>query len=145
MNNLTTKYSSSVVIPIAWGEMDSFQHVNNIIYFRYFESARIHYFDAIDIMGYMKKTNIGPILAHTECKYRIPLTFPDTVISCSRVKEIREKDFIMEYAIFSKEHQSLAAEGTGRIVMLDYNTNQKVLVPQMIRTAIEKLEKGGQI
>ena len=34
-------------IPVLWGDMDSFQHVNNVIYFRYFESARIQYFDTL--------------------------------------------------------------------------------------------------
>jgi acyl-CoA thioester hydrolase len=37
-------YPVVIEIPIAWGEMDAFQHVNNIFYFRYFESARIAYF-----------------------------------------------------------------------------------------------------
>ncbi len=35
--------------PVAWGEMDSLQHVNNIIYFRYFESARMAYFNRLDL------------------------------------------------------------------------------------------------
>ncbi len=140
MESQIAKYPVSIEIPIAWGEMDSFQHVNNIIYFRYFESSRIHYFTDIEITREFKTTHIGPILAHTECRYKIPLTYPDSVISCSRVREVREMDFIMEYAVFSKTHKNLAAEGTGRIVMLNYETNQKVMIPEPIRKGINQME-----
>ncbi|MCP4297344.1 MAG: acyl-CoA thioesterase [Proteobacteria bacterium] len=143
MKSQIDKYPVSIEIPIAWGEMDSFQHVNNIIYFRYFESSRIHYFTDIEITRDLKTNHIGPILAHTDCRYKIPLTYPDSVISCSRVREIREMDFIMEYAVFSKTHNNLAAEGTGRIVMFNYETNQKVMIPETVRQGINQMEGRG--
>ena len=45
MEKLTERYPVVIEIPVAWGEMDAFQHLNNIVYFRYFESARIAYFE----------------------------------------------------------------------------------------------------
>ncbi|GIW21089.1 MAG: hypothetical protein KatS3mg068_0096 [Candidatus Sericytochromatia bacterium] len=38
-------YPIKIEIPIAWGDMDPFNHVNNIFYFKYFESSRIKYFE----------------------------------------------------------------------------------------------------
>ena len=63
MQELLKAYPVVIEIPVAWGEMDSLGHVNNIIYFRYFESVRMAYFDAMDFWGYMGETGVGPILA----------------------------------------------------------------------------------
>ena len=60
-------------IPVAWGEMDAMGHVNNIIYFRYFETVRIEYFNRLGMMDYQRESGIGPILASTEYRYKLPL------------------------------------------------------------------------
>ena len=57
---------------VVWGEMDAFQHVNNTVYFRYFESARIAYFGAVGYLEWMKAEGSGPILASTRCRFRRP-------------------------------------------------------------------------
>ncbi len=128
--------------PVAWGEMDSLQHVNNIIYFRYFESARMAYFNQLDLWNYMKETGIGPILASTQCKFRIPLTYPDTVSLGAKVMKIEEDRFLMKYVVVSREHQKIAAEGEGLIVAYDYREKKKTQLPQELRKRIESLENG---
>jgi len=60
MQDLLKNYPVVIEIPIAWGDMDAFQHVNNIMYFKYFESARISYFEKLDFNEQMKKTGIIP-------------------------------------------------------------------------------------
>lgn len=60
MKELLDDYPVIVDFPIAWGDMDAFQHVNNIMYFKYFESARISYFERIDLIKVMNETGIGP-------------------------------------------------------------------------------------
>ena len=74
--------------------MDAFQHVNNTVYFKLFESARISYFEKLDFFEFMNKTGIGPILASTQCIYKIPLTYPDYVTVGAKV-DILEKDRFM--------------------------------------------------
>ena len=49
-----------IEIPVAWGEMDSMGHVNNIVYFRYFETARMNYLERIGFIEEMNRTGIGP-------------------------------------------------------------------------------------
>ncbi|MCB0148997.1 MAG: acyl-CoA thioesterase, partial [Caldilineaceae bacterium] len=53
MHDLLAGYPVVIEIPVAWGEMDAFQHVNNIVYFRYFESGRIAYFERAGMMNLM--------------------------------------------------------------------------------------------
>ena len=50
VNELLKDYPVTVEVPVVWGEMDAFSHVNNVVYFRYFETARIAYFYEIDFM-----------------------------------------------------------------------------------------------
>ena len=126
--------------PVAWGEMDAFRHLNNIVYFRYFESGRIAYFEALKFLEYMDATGVGPILASTSCKFRIPLTYPDKVSIGTRVSKIDDDRFTMEYYVVSHNHQKIAAEGTGLIVTFDYQENRKVSVPAEIKQRIEELE-----
>ena len=126
--------------PVAWGEMDAFRHLNNIVYFRYFESGRIAYFEALKFLEYMNATGVGPILASTSCKFRIPLTYPDKVSVGTRVSKIDDDRFTMEYYVVSHNHQKVAAEGNGLIVTFDYQENRKVSVPPEIKQRIEELE-----
>ena len=56
MHDANARYPVSIVIPVAWGDMDAFQHVNNVTYGRWLESARIAYFRRIGFMSQSYKT-----------------------------------------------------------------------------------------
>ena len=140
MEKLLEGYPVVIEIPVAWGEMDSLQHVNNIIYFRYFESVRMAYFNQIDFWSYMDETGIGPILASTQCKFRIPLSYPDTVSVGTRITNVEEDRFLMKYVAISHQHQRIAAEGEGLIVSYNYREKKKSPLPQEIRDRIQALE-----
>lgn len=129
-----------IATPVAWGEMDAFQHVNNIVYFRYFESCRIAYFERIDFMEFMEQQGIGPILAHTACRYRAPLTYPDTVSVGAKVTEMKDDRFTMALRVVSHKLQKVAADGTAELVSYDYRNLQKAPMPEEIRSRIEELE-----
>jgi acyl-CoA thioester hydrolase len=130
-----------VEIPVAWGEMDAFGHVNNIVYFRYFETARIAYFIKLNLLNFMNETGIGPILASTQCKYRLPLAYPDTVTVGAKIVKLEADRLTMAYYVLSHKHQKMAAEGEGTIVSFDYRGNKKVPIPDIIRKRILELEK----
>lgn len=131
----------NIEIPVKWGEMDAFQHLNNVIYYRYFESARIAYFGKTDMMVEMEKTGIGPILASSSCRYKAQVTFPDTLICGSRVSQIDEDRLTMAYAAYSKKLGRIAAEGEAVIVSFNFKDNHKVPVPQNWIDHITALEK----
>ncbi len=144
MQELLKTFPVIIEIPVAWGEMDSLLHVNNIVYFRYFESARMAYFDRLDIWTYMKETGIGPILASTQCKFRLPLTYPDTVSVGTRISEIAGDRFLMKYLVVSHLHAKVAAEGEGLIVSYDYRELKKATLPNEIKSRIQVLEEECQ-
>ena len=140
MHELLKTFPVVAKLPVIWGDMDSFQHVNNTIYFRYFESARIQYFKALGWMDSVEKLPIGPILGSTSCRYRIPLTYPDTGYAGAKITEIDEKHFTMEYLIVSEQHPETVAEGTGVVICYNYQKKQTTQIPVFIYHAIEKLE-----
>lgn len=141
VNDLLNGYPVVVEIPVAWGEMDSFQHVNNVAYFRYFESARIAYSEKTRLIEYKDRTGIGPILASTSCRYKHPLTYPDTVSVGAKVTTMEEDRFTMNYIIVSHRHQKIAAEGDAVVVMYDYRDGKKTAIPDELRQRMRDIEQ----
>ena len=128
-----------VKIPIAWGDMDAFGHVNNIRYFKYFESARIKYFEDIGLADIMHQSNIGPILASTSAKFIKPVVYPDTISVGTRITSLKENNFSMDYLIESKKI-GVVAIGEAVIVIIDYKSSQKAPLPLSVEKKILQLQ-----
>lgn len=131
------EFPATLTMEIRWGDMDALNHVNNVMYFRYFESSRIEYFDKLGLE--LDKKSVGFILADTRCKFIKPLVYPDTIKVGARSVKIGNSSIIMEHIIES-EKLGIAAIGEAVIVTYDYKKNSKVAVPKSIRNRIEILE-----
>ncbi len=144
MEELLKTFPVVIETPVAWGDMDALQHVNNTVYFRYFESARMAYFDRLDLWAYMRDTGTGPILANARCRFRLPITYPDTVFLATRVARVEADRFLMEYAVLSHRHGKIAAEGDGMIVAYDYRALKKTALPDDLKERIRVIEASVQ-
>src|SRR4029077_16692849 len=102
------------------GEMDAYQHVNNVVYFRYFENARLEYIRRLDWFALEEATGIGPILAATQARFRRPLSYPDTITIGARLLNLETDRFVLEHKIASKTQSEIVTEGQGTIVTYDY-------------------------
>lgn len=141
MRNLLADYHVTVDIPVAWGEMDALGHVNNIMYFRYFETGRAHYLARVGFFAWdSREVAIGPILASIDCRFRHPLVYPDTITVGVRTVTLGEDRFTVHHRIVSQKAGRVAAEGEGVIVAYDYRQAQKAQVPDAVRQAILTLE-----
>jgi acyl-CoA thioester hydrolase len=141
MKQLKKEYPVVLSQDIIWGDMDAFGHINNTVYFRYFEDARIAYFDQIGVHEQMKQVSIGPILATTKCNFRLPLDYPDRINIATRASILSPKKFNMEYVVFSERQGAITAEGDGLIVYYDYAKEKSCEIPNEIVAAIKKLEE----
>lgn len=141
MSELPNTCQVQIELPVVWGEMDAFEHVNNVVYFRYFESARIAYFDRVGVNDFKQQHQIGPILASTQCRFKAPLTYPDTITVGTRVEGLGSDRFLMQYFVLSHKSGRVAAEGEGMIVYYDYARQCKHVIPDPIRQAIMALDK----
>ncbi len=126
--------------PVAWGDMDSFGHVNNVVYFRYFENARVEYFQRIGWWDYLKETGIGPIVGATQARFRRPVKYPDTLRAGAKVVSFGTDRFTIRHVLVSRTTGELVTEGDAVVVCLDYRANAKVAIPDLLRTRIEELE-----
>lgn len=125
----------SVRFPFHWGEMDAFGHVNNVAYFRWLETARMHYLRAIGITHPDEQNGSGLLLAETTCTFLKPLHFPDTVTVRTGVDHVGNTSFRMRYEVLS-EAVGLAATAVSVQVMFDYNARSKTPVPADVRGRI---------
>ncbi|MEO8196407.1 MAG: thioesterase family protein [Thermoanaerobaculia bacterium] len=132
----------ALAVPLAWGEMDAYGHVNNAVYFRWFESARMEYFRRLGWPELQAGTGIGPILHSTQARFRAALAWPDTVTVATRVTDVRADRFTMHYEVRSATLGRVAAEGSGLIVAFDYRSLAKAKLPQVIVERIAALERG---
>ncbi len=135
-----SEFPVSIALPVQWGDQDMFGHVNNTVYFRWFESARIAYLERIGLSDLMTKQRVGPILAAIGCNYRKQLTYPDMVDVGAMVVKLGRTSVTMVHALFSRRQQALIADGQSTIVVFDYETQRPMPVPAEIRAAIEKIE-----
>jgi len=142
MNELLKDFTFVVDLNIEWGDMDALQHVNNIEYFKYFQVARIAYFEKINSDSVFGETPISLILASTQCKFIYPLAYPDSISVGVRVDAMADQYFTMKYSVVSHKHQRLAAIGDAKVVMFDYVNNKKASIPSEIRKTIIDLEKA---
>jgi acyl-CoA thioester hydrolase len=138
-----TRFPCRLELPVHWGEMDAFQHVNNLSYFRWFESGRMDYLRRVGYLEHMEATGQGPILAHTECRFRAPLAWPERVLVEAGVEDIADDRFLMRYRVTGLSSGVLAAEGSGRMVGFDYRAGAKCALPPAVREAMELLESAG--
>lgn len=127
-------------IPIQWGEMDAYGHVNNTVLFRYFESARVEYLVKCGFARSWEEDRVGAILHSTGCRFRRPIFYPDTAIVGGRAVEMEDDRFTMEYVVVSEVSGEVAAEGAGVVVSYDYETRLKCPIPAVVAATIRGLE-----
>lgn len=123
--------------PIQWGEMDAFNHLNNVIYYRYAETARIAYLQALGMFDGSMVT----MLAQSSCQYLRPVTFPDTLLLGVRCQRLGNTSIVIEYSYYSCAQQAIVANSEAVIVRLDSLGEQKLPWTEEERARLLALEK----
>ena len=142
-------------VPLTWGHMDAYQHLNNVAYIRLLESSRLEHFRelmrrvadpaALDREAFLNgSSSAGPILQSISCRFRAPLTFPDALCIGSSVTALGDLRFSMAHAVFSHRLGAIAAEGAGEVVLYDYKLLRKAReFPPPLREAIGAVEASA--
>lgn len=138
MDSFLTQYPIHTRITVAWSDMDALQHVNNVTYFKYFESARIDFLIKINLLK--KETMIGPVISENQAKYKYPVTFPDTLTIGVTVSDIEEDRFILHYHAFSDKLQKITTMGWSKVVMFNFKTGQKATLTPELLSALQQYQ-----
>ena len=136
-------YRVKVELPVAWSDMDMYRHVNNANFFKYFEAARVRYFDEIGFSGFYDSQGITGVLSSASCRFIIPLVYPDWITVGAKADCLDDDEIQMEHFILSKK-KGLAAIGESRIVIFDFHKDKKIAIPEFLKKAIAEFENRGE-
>jgi acyl-CoA thioester hydrolase len=127
---------------VAWGELDALGHVNHTVFLRWFENVRFAWFERVGIAALMRESDgaWGPILARISCDYRAPVGFPDTILCSARCVRLGNSSLTLRSQVWSEQRRAIVAEGEVVVVMLDYEAQRSVAIPEVVRAAIEALD-----
>lgn len=128
-------------IVVRWGDMDALGHVNNIVYLQYFETARINYHERVRIPPPTPQSAAdGVILAANSCRYKVPVTYPDTLSIGARVAALGSDSFLMEYEAVSQKLGRVVTEGDALVVIYNFVEKRRAPITPELRQAIIALE-----
>ena len=125
-------------ITTRWADNDIYGHVNNVVYYSWFDSAVNAYMiedagldiHAGDIVGFVVESS---------CTYSSPVTYPERIEAGLRVGRIGRSSVRHEVGIFRECEEAAAANGYFIHVFVDRRTNKPVEIPAGIREALEQI------
>lgn len=129
-----------IELPVQWGDQDALGHVNNVVYFRWWESSRIAFAERVGIVRFHSDTSLGTVLVSIKCDFRKQLIYPDTVVIGARLAKIGNSSFVVEHRLVSKKLNEVAAEASSTMVTYDFVSQQSVVVPDDIREQMGSLK-----
>ena len=120
-------------IPIRWGDMDAMGHVNNTVYFRFMEQARISWFDALVPDGEAWKST-GIVIANASCNFKRAMTYPGTVEVKVYTGPPGGSSVATHYEMLIDGE--LYADGAATVVFVDMQAQKPVRIPVRIRSLL---------
>jgi acyl-CoA thioester hydrolase len=127
-------------MPIRWGDMDAMGHVNNTVYFRYFESARIDWFN--EVAATPDPTGEGPVIVNAHCTFLKQLKYPGEIEVRSFVGAPGRSSFEMTHEIrlvgADGEAGALHATGGAKIVWVNFPAEKSMPLPEPIRALLSQ-------
>jgi acyl-CoA thioester hydrolase len=135
-----TRADYKVFYPIAtrWSDNDIYGHVNNVIYYSYFDTAANRYLIEEGGLDISDGSIVGYVV-NSGCEYHAPITYPESVEAGVRVDRLGNSSVQYGIAIFRAGEQEAAAHGHFVHVFVERAKNRSVPIPQQLRAALERL------
>jgi acyl-CoA thioester hydrolase len=124
------------LIPIRWGDMDAYGHVNNTVYFRFMEQARVEYLEQLGFK--VLPQGSAPVIINASCTFLIPLNYPATVEVRMYCGQPGRSSIPTRYEIGLQGDATLYATGDAKIVWMDVASGKSVPVPDELRARLSK-------
>jgi len=131
-------FSQFIPMTVRWGDMDALGHVNNVEYFRYGESGRIAYFDALERDDPTFWKSHGIILASMGCDFLAQVHYPAELVIATRVARLGRSSLDMVQGIFQGERLVAALKGV--MVWFDYEAQKTLPIPEHVRAWVRRRE-----
>lgn len=126
-------------LPIRWGDMDAMGHVNNTVYFRYMEQARIEWFTEAGCDP--NPNGEGPVIINARCTFIKQLKYPGEIEVNTYVASPGRSSFEMYHEIRRTDQQDvLSAEGGAKVVWVDFPSEKSAPLPDWVRELLPESE-----
>lgn len=132
-------YALALRVDVRFRDMDSMGHVNNAVFFTYFENARIAYWKAVPAIR--TRRALDYILARAECDFRSPVTLEDELTCHIRVGSFGRTSFTFEYLLREERTGRVVAEGRTVQAIYDYAARRTRPIDDGLKAAIREFEK----
>ncbi|PTD98153.1 acyl-CoA thioesterase [Pseudothauera lacus] len=120
---------------VRWGDMDAYGHVNNTVYFRYFEQARVEWLEAMDFAVSPAEPQ-APVIINASCTFLIPVNYPATVEIRLFAGNPGRSSVDTWYELRVEGDERLYAEGAAKVVWMDPRTGKSVPLPDTLRSTL---------
>lgn len=121
---------------VAWGDMDAFNHINNVIYFRYFETGRVEFFNKTNLWELFVQENIRIVVAKLECNFINEIVHPAEIEILVGIKRIGNSSLTIHQIV--KHNGAIAAHGEGIIVATNPETGKSKPWTDALRAEFSK-------
>ena len=125
-------------IPTRWMDNDVYGHVNNVVYYSYFDTVVNQYLIEQHVLNIEASKVIG-LVVETQCQYFASITFPDVVHAGLRVAKLGNSSVRYEIGLFRNDEQAASAQGYFIHVYVDRATRRAISLPADMRAALEKI------
>lgn len=121
--------------PIRWGDMDALGHVNNTVYFRYMEQARLEWLYELAQEGVGFLSGTGPVIVNASCTFMVPIVYPGDVEVRMYLAEPGRSSIGSHYELDCAGKRM--AEGDAKIVWIDLASGRSVPLPDHVRAKLD--------
>jgi len=122
-------------MPVRWGDMDAYGHVNNTIYFRYMEQTRVEWLEQTG-SAVSPDNAEAPVIINAACTFLIPINYPATVIVRMYGGEPGRSSLMTWYELLVEGDERIYAEGSSKVVWMNPQTGKSVPLPEAVRAAV---------
>ncbi len=122
---------TKITLRIDWSELDVFGHVNNVMFTKYAQAARLNFVEAIGLMAIYKTDKIGFMVAETNCQFKKELLFPGNIHIETKIEFVKNTSFALAHTIINDENEVVAI-ARDVLVVFDFNKKEKCLIPQHV-------------
>ena len=133
-------YAHFLRITTRWMDNDVYGHINNVVYYSYFDTVVNGYLIAERALDIEKSEVIG-LVVETQCKYFAPVTFPDAVHAGLRVAHLGTSSVRYEIGLFRNDDDGASAQGHFVHVYVDRTSRKPVPLPPAMRAALERIRR----
>jgi acyl-CoA thioester hydrolase len=136
--DILSAYPHSHTIGTRWMDNDVYGHVNNVVYYAWFDTVVNQWLIAQELLDFAHGSMIG-LVVETQCSYFAPVAFPDVITAGLRVAHVGRSSVRYEVGLFANGSTQAAAQGHFIHVYVDRLTRKPVALPEKWRISLQSI------